>query len=108
MPSPADKIVLAFQGLARLVQLTEWSEKEGQPGRARDPHRVHDEMSSSVALLLPPTPCNTGARARAHTRRHTKTASRRKQHKGRIKEFLICFHLLAVKEFVIHSARKTY
>ena len=93
MPSPADKIVLAFQELARLVQLTEWPGKEGQPGRAQDSHCVCDEMSRYVALLLHPL----ATRARTHTHTHTPQAgtprlpSRKKQHQGRRKELLILF-----------------
>lgn len=115
MPSPADKTVLAFQELARLAQLTEWLGKEGQPWKARDSHCVDDELSSNLAL---PAACplylahvrtHTCTSRHTHTRtsgRHRETPSWRKQHKGSIKEFPICFYLL-VKEFV-HSARETY
>ena len=97
MPSPADKIVLAFQELARLVQLTEWPGKEGQPGRAQDSHCVCDEMSRCVALLLHPLATLTQTHRHTHTHmpttgRHTKTPfQKKKQHQGRRKELLILF-----------------
>lgn len=118
MLSPADRTVRASRELARLPQLTEWPRKEGQPGKAQDSHCVCDELSSSVFLLAHPTciqDTHTHTRTCAHSRVRActhheqahKTGSWRKEHKGRIKEFLICFYLLAVKEFVIHSAGKT-
>ena len=60
VPSPADKIVLAFQDLARLAQLTEWPAKEGQPWKAQDSHCVYDELSSNLALQLHPA-CTQGS-----------------------------------------------
>ena len=68
VPSPADKIVLAFQELARLVQLTEWPGKEGQPGRAQDSHCVCDELSCYVALLLHPLAAHMHTHTHAHHR----------------------------------------
>ena len=94
MPSPTDKIVLAFQELARLVQLTEWPGKEGQPGRAQDSHWVCDEMSRYVALLLHPLATRTRAHTHTHTHHrqaHQESSPEKKQHQGRRKELLILF-----------------
>lgn len=100
VPSPADKIVLAFQELARLVQLTEWPGKEGQPGRAQDSHCVCDEMSRCVALLLHPlatlrhrqTDTHTHAHTHAHHRQaHQDSLPEKNSIKGRRKELQILF-----------------
>lgn len=89
-----------------MAQLTEWPGRKGQPWRVPDSCCVNDELSGNLALLRQPP-----GMQHVHTRAHVRTCThahapqagtprippRKKQHKGEIKEFLICLYLLAVK-----------
>lgn len=120
VPSPADKIVLAFQELAQLAQLTEWPGKQGQPWQALDSHCVCVMNGAAICpscctLLLVSDTCvctQRGTYMCAYmptTGRHTESPSWKRQRKCRMKqEFLIWLSLFAVKDFVRPSMRKTY